>query len=177
MKRVIILSVPFLVFLACFTSTVKSSGREDREDILFADPTIYVENGKYFVTGTRTSGFLILESDDLQDWKTPLGKSSWLILEKGKGTFGTKGFWAPQLFKEDDKYYISYTANEQTCLASSDSLMGPFTQVKIEPIDGSEKNIDSYIFKDEDGKHYLYHVRFNQGNYLWVAELYRPQSL
>lgn len=48
--------------------------------------------------------------------------------------------------------------------------MGPYAQAKIEPIDGSEKNIDSYVFKDDDGKHYLYHVRFKRGNYLWVAE-------
>lgn len=170
MTRMTMLSVLFLVHLTCPTSTLKSSVREDREEIFYADPTIYVENGKYYVTGTRTSGFLILESDDLKTWKPPMGETRHLILEKDKGTFGTKGFWAPQLFKEGGEYYITYTANEQTCLASSDSLMGPFTQARIEPIDGSEKNIDSYVFKDEDGKHYLYHVRFNQGNYLWVAE-------
>jgi len=162
MKKIIIL----LVCLACLTS----EGQEDREEIFYADPTIFVENGKYYVTGTRTSGFLILESDDLKTWKSPMGKMPHLILEKDQGTFGSKGFWAPQIFKEDGKFHMTYTANEQTCLASSDSLMGPFTQAKIEPIDGSEKNIDSYVFKDEDGKHYLYHVRFNQGNYLWVAE-------
>jgi beta-xylosidase len=159
-----------LIVLACLIINAKNYGQEDREEIYYADPTIYVENGKYHLTGTRTAGFGILISEDLKNWKSPMGKSSHLVLEKDKGTFGTKGFWAPQFFKEDGKYYITYTANEQTCLASSDSIMGPFTQAKIEPIDGSEKNIDSYIFRDDDGKHYLYHVRFNQGNYLWVAE-------
>ena len=167
MKIKTISSIPFLVLVACLTA---NAGQEDREEIFYADPTIYVENGKYCLTGTRTSGFLILESDDLKSWKAPLGKSSHLILEKGKGTFGTKGFWAPQIFKEEATYYITYTANEQTCLARSDSLMGPFIQARIEPIDGSEKNIDSYVFKDDDGTYYLYHVRFDHGNYLWVAE-------
>lgn len=48
--------------------------------------------------------------------------------------------------------------------------MDPFRQDSIRPIDETAKNIDSFLFKDSDGKYYLYHVRFNKGNYLWVAE-------
>ena len=62
------------------------------------------------------------------------------------------------------------TANEHTALASSNSVYGPFRQDSIRPIDETAKNIDSFLFKDSDGKYYLYHVRFNKGNYLWVAE-------
>lgn len=61
-------------------------------------------------------------------------------------------------------------ANEQTVIASSKSVFGPFRQKEVKPIDASAKNIDSFLFKDDDGKYYLYHVRFNKGNYLWVAE-------
>ncbi len=32
------------------------------------------------------------------------------------------------------------------------------------------------MFKDSDGKYYLYHVRFNKGNYLWVAEFDLPNG-
>ena len=67
-------------------------------------------------------------------------------------------------------YYFTYTANEQTVIASSKSVFGPFRQKEVKPIDASAKNIDSFLFKDDDGKYYLYHVRFNKGNYLWVAE-------
>lgn len=55
-------------------------------------------------------------------------------------------------------------------IASSKSVFGPFRQKEVRPIDASAKNIDSFLFKDDDGKYYLYHVRFNKGNYLWVAE-------
>ena len=55
-------------------------------------------------------------------------------------------------------------------MAEADSWKGPFVQNTIKPIDGSEKNIDSFLFKDDDGKYYLYHVRFNHGNYIWVGE-------
>ena len=38
----------------------------NEKEITYADPTIYVENGKYYLTGTRNQeplGFAILESD------------------------------------------------------------------------------------------------------------------
>ena len=151
---------------------------QEKRELFFADPTIVVENGKYYLTGTSgsgkgaSSGFAVLESSDLKTWTTPAGASGpvHMILTKGEQAFGTEGFWAPQLFKADDTYYLTYTANEQTVLAQSTSLLGPYKQQEITPIDGTEKNIDSYIFKDDDGIYYLYHVRFGNGNYLWVAE-------
>lgn len=41
---------------------------DDWKENIFADPTIFVENGKYYLTGTRNQeplGFSILESTDL----------------------------------------------------------------------------------------------------------------
>ena len=150
---------------------------QTKQEIFFADVTIYVEGGKYYLTGTKgggggTVGFAALESKDLKSWIIPEGSNDSLgmILTKGDHTYGTKGFWAPQIFKADGTYYLAYTADEQTVLAQSKSLLGPYRQKEVAPIDGSAKNIDPYIFKDDDGKYYLYHVRFNQGNYLWVAE-------
>ncbi|MFC3199075.1 glycoside hydrolase family 43 protein [Parapedobacter deserti] len=151
---------------------------QEKRELFFADPTIYVEGGKYYLTGTggsgkgAASGFAVLESNDLQTWAPPTRADgqAHMILTKGDQAFGTEGFWAPQLLKEKDTYYLTYTANEQTVLAQSQTLLGPYRQQEVAPIDGSEKNIDSYIFKDDDGKYYLYHVRFANGNYLWVAE-------
>lgn len=142
-------------------------------EIMFADPTVFVENGRYYLTGTRNReplGFSVLESTDLKEWKSPDGLPQQLILEKGQGAYGDKGFWAPQYYKEGDVYYFTYTANEQTVLAYANSVYGPFKQNVIRPVDESAKNIDSFLFKDSDGKYYFYHVRFNNGNFLWVAE-------
>ena len=155
--------------LSCAIGLQAIAATGDNE-IYLADPTVFVENGKYYMTGTNgtnTQGFVMLESTDLENW-TPCNDGK-MILEKGKSTFGDKGFWAPQVYKEGNAYYFAYTANEQTVLAKSDKLTGPYTQSKIEPIDSSEKNIDPFIFKD-NGKYYLYHVRFDRGNFLWVAE-------
>ena len=71
------------------------------------------------------------------------------------------GFWAPQIIKDGNRYLFAYTANEQTVLAASDSLNGIYTQAEPLPIDGSEKNIDPFLFTDSDGRSYLYHVRFD----------------
>lgn len=149
---------------------------QEKQEIFFADPTIYVDGGKYYLTGTGgsrgRSGFNVLESTDLKSWTLPAGStdSTYMILNRGDQAYGTEGFWAPQIFKAKDTYYLAYTANEQTVLAQSNSVLGPYKQKKVAPIDGSVKNIDPFIFKDDDGKYYLYHVRFNKGNYLWVAE-------
>jgi xylan 1,4-beta-xylosidase len=161
--------------LILFT-TFRAHTQEKRE-IFFADVTIYVESGKYYLTGSKggrgPEGFAILESTDLHNWVIPARSkdSLGMILTKGYHTFGTTGFWAPQIFKTNSGYYLTYTANEQTVLAQSTSLLGPYTQKKITPVDSSAKNIDSYIFRDDDGKYFLYHVRFDNGNYLWVGEL------
>jgi beta-xylosidase len=159
---------------------------DDWKEIAFADPTIFVENEKYYLTGTRNQeplGFAILESTDLKHWTVPDTSTLQLILRKGDSVFGKKGFWAPQIFKEKKTYYFTYTANEQTCIAQAKSVKGPFRQKKVIPIDATAKNIDSFLFKDDNGKYYLYHVRFNKGNYLWVAEFdlkrgcIKPQTL
>lgn len=148
---------------------------QEKREIFFADPTIYVDAGKYYLTGTKENreplGFPVLESKDLKTWNPPAGTddSIYMILSKGEQAYGTVGFWAPQLFKAGNTYYLTYTANEQTVLTQSNSLLGPYKQPELAPIDSSEKNIDPFIFKDDDGKYYLYHVRFNKGNYLWVA--------
>lgn len=164
------LSLILPLLLGCNSGNISKKGQNE---IFYADPTIFVENNMYYLTGTRNIepyGFAMLVSEDLVEWRSPSEDSLFMILAKGDGSFGTEGFWAPQIFKVEDTYYFTYTANEQVVLAKSNDILGPYRQDVIEPIDGSEKNIDSYIFQDADGTWYLYYVRFDKGNYLWVAE-------
>jgi xylan 1,4-beta-xylosidase len=168
--RFAILGVVLLMLTVCNRN---NEDVQQEEEIFYADPTIYVENNSYYLTGTRNIeplGFAMLMSKDLIHWSTPNGDSLQMILLKDNGSFGTKGFWAPQIIKVDSTYFYTYTANEQTVMAQSSSITGPYKQDSVRPIDESEKNIDSYLFQDDDGTWYLYHVRFNNGNYLWVVE-------
>ena len=137
------------------------------EQIAFADPTIVRQGANYYLTGTTNTipqGFSMLVSKDLKNWT-----STGPLLTEGPQVYGDKGFWAPQLYLNGKTWQLAYTANEQVAVAESASLTGPFTQKQVKPVDASEKNIDPFIFTDDDGKTYLYHVRFNNGNYLWVA--------
>lgn len=137
------------------------------EQIAFADPTIVRQGANYYLTGTTNTipqGFSMLVSKDLKNWT-----STGPLLTEGPQVYGDKGFWAPQLYLNGKTLQLAYTANEQVAVAESSSLTGPFTQKQVKPVDASEKNIDPFIFTDDDGKTYLYHVRFNNGNYLWVA--------
>lgn len=147
-----------------------NSQAETGEELLLADPTIINLNGHYYLAGTQggdPAGFTIYESDDLQTWKAT---DSLPNLEVGKeNVYGKFGFWAPQFFPHGGKMAMLYTANEQVAIAYADSLTGKYSGNGL-AIDDSEKNIDPFLFRDDDGKYYLYHVRFNRGNYLWVGE-------
>lgn len=163
----------FLLLLALFAPALPAAAPSPSSEIFFADPTIYTENGRYYLTGTRSGrppGFALLESDDLRAWRAPADAGASLILRAGDEAFGTSRFWAPQIFKHGADYFLTYTADEHVALAKSRAVGGPYRQDTVAPIDSSARNIDSYLFRDDDGRCYLYHVRFARGNFLWVAE-------
>ena len=152
------------------------SAKEDihpaTEQIYFADPTIFYEDGKYYLYGTdgfnADSGFHVAVSGDLQHWKkVPDDKRA---LSRGE-SLGSKGFWAPQVFRHHGRYYMAYTANEHIAIAHSDKPAGPFKQTLMKPIGADVEQIDPFVFKDDNGKLYLYHVRLQNGNRIFVAEL------
>jgi beta-xylosidase len=142
------------------------------DTIAVADPTIFLDKGIYYLYGTSSDeGFLVYQSTDLKKWSGPVGKNSGgFALSKGE-SFGTKGFWAPQVFKQGAKYFMAYTANERIAIAESDSPLGPFRQKELKPLPADGLQIDPFVFKDTDGKFYLYHVRLSKGNRIFVAEL------
>jgi xylan 1,4-beta-xylosidase len=162
-----------LFFLLCCIfpalSSLAAVGAADT--ICLADPTIFRDHGMYYLYGTGSSdGFRVYQSADLKNWSGPVGNRHGHALLKGD-SYGTKGFWAPQVFKENGKYYMAYTADEHIAIAESDSPLGPFTQKIKRCLSGAGKQIDPYIFKDTDGRYYLYHVRLQNGNRIFVARL------
>ncbi|MFD2939998.1 glycoside hydrolase family 43 protein [Flavobacterium notoginsengisoli] len=178
MKKYFSLFALFFVFVCCSQEkeTAKKTTSKDKP-ILLADPTIFYENGVYYLYGTTTGetplngeGFMVYSSNDLKKWKGPVGAQNGLALKKGDA-FGTKGFWAPQVFKYNNKFYMIYTADENIALASSESPIGPFKSDLKAPMFNLRNQIDPFVFVDEDGKKYLYHVRLTNGNRIFVAEL------
>lgn len=148
----------------------------DSIPITLADPTIFYHKGTYYLYGTGGSnstnqGFVVYTSPDMKTWTGPVGASGGYALKKGD-VFGKTGFWAPQVFLYKSKFYMAYTADEQIAIAVSDSPLGPFRQQKKNPIKHIERNIDPFIFINDDGKKYLYHVIVANGaNRIFVAEM------
>lgn len=141
--------------------------------IFLADPTIFADKGQYYLYGTSSSkGFLVYTSKDLQTWQAPADTSRRLALQRGDA-FGNGGFWAPQVFKHRGNFYMAYTADEQIAIAKASHPAGPFKQNTPIALSGSGKQIDPFVFFDPGGKVYLYHVKLQQGNRIFVSEM-RP---
>lgn len=145
----------------------------DSDSIFLADPTIFYANNTYYLYGTGgdvSRGFLVYTSSDMKTWKGPMGKTEGYALVKGDA-YGSSGFWAPQVFRYKNKFYMAYTANENIAVAESDDPLGPFKQQSIAKISGDGKQIDPFVFIDSDGSKYLYHVRLTSGNRIFVAKM------
>ncbi|HKH62251.1 MAG TPA: glycoside hydrolase family 43 protein [Flavitalea sp.] len=166
----------FLIAIQClFSITVicQQIAPLDTSIINLADPTIFKHKNRFYLYGTvegnAGNGFLVYVSHDLKGWKMS-AKNHGYALKKGDA-FGTAGFWAPQVFSHNNKFYMAYTANENIAIAESDDPAGPFKQTAKFALQSPVKQIDPFVFIDDDGKKYLYHVRLMQGNKIFVAEM------
>jgi beta-xylosidase len=148
-----------------------------------ADPFVFRDaDGTYYcyVTG---QGFPVFSSKDLVNW-TYRGKA----FPKARAKWATVNFWAPEMVKIGDTYYLNYTgavtddAPKRIGLAKSKSPVGPFDDVSAQPFykhSEAKGCIDSHIFIDGDGRTFLYYslaVKQNVVNgvnrsEIWVIEL------
>ncbi len=155
-------------------ASAQQSDVNNNTGIYLADPTVFYQQGTYYLYGTvegnAGKGFIGYTSADLQAWKKSKKIADGYVLRKGEA-YGTAGFWAPQVFKYQNKFYMAYVADENIAIAESTSPSGPFTQKVKSPLAALVKQIDPFIFIDADGKKYLYHVRLTGGNKIFVAEM------
>lgn len=164
MKQTFLIWV-FSVFL--FLTSI-GAGAQEKKAIHLADPTIFYHDGTYYLYGTAGNeaqkGFKVYTSKDKINWN-----DAGVALKKGD-VFGLSRFWAPQVFKYQNKFYMAYAADEQIAIAESNHPAGPFTQKVKKSIDAPVRMIDPFVFFDS-GKIYLYHVRLNKGNRIYVTEM------
>ena len=163
----------YLIFFL-FTALLSQAQTPADRQIYLADPAISYSGGTYYLYGTvegnANEGFKVYTSADQKNW-TDKGYA----LKKGQ-SFGEKGFWAPQVFEYKKKFYMAYVANEEIAIAISDNPLGPFRQEVKTSLQAPVKQIDPFVYFDTDGKIYLYHVRLQQGNRLFVAEMKKDLS-
>lgn len=137
----------------------------------FGDPYVLNDgDGNYYMYGTgggAKDGFATYSSSDLVNWEfegqvyTGNEENSWAIGD----------FWAPEVYKFNDKYYIFFSAqwkdnpdneleNFKIGVAVADKPTGPFEDLQNKPLfDPGYPIIDANVFQDDDGKFYLYYSR------------------
>ena len=147
-----------------------------------ADPFVLLYEGTYYMYcttenndflagandfGTATpegDGVFVYVSDDLKNW-TRHGYA----LKKGD-SMGEKWFWAPEVLEYRDKFYMLYASEEHIAIATADHPLGPFKQENKQWLrDG--RAIDGSFFIDDDGSIYLYYVRLDGENKIFVAKM------
>jgi beta-xylosidase len=172
---ILVLSIVFsaLHIVSCKAEDKKDQPAQPEEirKVPLGDPFILTWQGKYHAYGTLSpNGIAVYVSDDLQTWSVPAGAENGLALNK-TDSWADRWFWAPEVYAVHGKFYMYYSADEHICVATSDSPIGPFRQEVQKPMLETEKSIDNSLFIDDDGTPYLFWVRFNDGNNVWVAQL------
>ncbi len=169
MKTKLLTLLALLAMVSC-KSTEPKITYQNPLDVEFGDPYVLLaSDGRYYMYGTGgvKDGFGCYVSDNLVDWEykgavykgnTP---ESWAVAN----------FWAPEVYEKDGKFYMFFSAdwrenptneleNFRIGVAVSDSPTGPFVEMSDKPIfDPGYPIIDANVFKDDDGKYYLYYSR------------------
>lgn len=143
------------------------------DQLMLADPFIVEHDGWYYIYGTEDAdGIVVYRSRDLKNWSSRCGKAKKSLAMHKDDVWGEKFFWAPEVYKRGDKFIMTYSSDLHICCAESDSPCGPFVQKKQRPYLPDEEGIDASLFFDDDGKAYIFWVRFMRGgNIIWVAEM------
>lgn len=157
--------------VSCKAETDEPEPATERTKVPLGDPFILLWEGKYYAYGTYAAdGIAVYVSDDLERWSIPAGAANGLALHKND-VWADRWFWAPEVYVVNGKFYMYYSADEHICVAVADSPLGPFVQQVQQPMLADEKAIDNSLFRDDDGKNYLFFDRFNDGSVVWVAEM------
>lgn len=146
-----------------------------------ADAGVIKYNGKYYIGGVFTDGDFYV-SKDLVNWEGPVHvfdmDNDWT-----KGTqVGNDQIHANDMIYHNGEFHLYWSVNHwgqdkhivHIGHATSNHVLGPY----IEPIKDTwlDSRIDPQVFKDDDGKFYMYMVRFSDGNTIWARPMRDPYS-
>lgn len=127
-----------------------------------ADPFVMYTGGKFYLYATSAgNGFRVWSSEDLVSWT-----AHELCYQRTPTSWGRRKFWAPEVVQKDGKFLLHYAAEGilngketlRICVAQSSSPLGPFTDVAAPMVDFGKAMIDPHVFRDQDGKAYLYYA-------------------
>jgi len=117
-----------------------------------ADPSVIRHEGVHYLYGTNQvdgdNGYRVYASRDLVHW------------QRGPVVFrpGRPHVWAPDVWRDPStgRFHLYWTVSQAVGVASADGPRGPFTGERTLV----EQAIDAHLFRDDDGRLYLYYVKF-----------------
>jgi hypothetical protein len=139
--------------------------------IYTADPSAHLFNGRIYIYPSHDIDAGVPEDDlgshfDMRDYHVlSLDSIGGKVTDHGVALdirdipWAGRQLWAPDAAFSNGKYYLYFPAKDKKDafrigVAVSDSATGPF-KPEAKPIEGSY-SIDPAVFKDSDGKHYMY---------------------
>ena len=175
-------NLPIIALISALTLFSPAANAQDlpkaddgAKQLTLADPFVFEENGCYYIYGTSSNdGILVFKSKDLKHWQGPCGLAQGGHALHKNDCWGEFFFWAPEVYKIGGRYAMVYSAQEHLAVAFADSPLGPF---RAEDGPGAynpeREGIDGHVFTDEDGRKYIYWVRFDRGlgNEIWCSRI------
>lgn len=170
-RYLFILLVLSFASVSCYRAEAENDQPKNPLDVPFGDPYVLYDKAsdKYYMYGTGgvDNGFMVYSSNDLKDWK----KEGTAYSNDQENAWGTKDFWAPEVYAHKGKYYMFYSShwkdnpnneleNYRIGVAEADSPLGPFIDRSSGPIfDPGYPIIDANLYFADNGKIYLYYSR------------------
>ncbi len=141
-----------------------------------ADAGVIRYNGKYYIGGVFTDGDFYI-STDLVNWEGPVHVFSmdndWT---RGSGA-GNDQIHANDIRYLNGEFHMYWSVNYwgadkhavHIAHTVANDILGPY----VEPVKNTwmDNRIDPMVFRDDDGKLYMYGVRFTDGNTIWVRPM------
>ena len=140
-------------------------------DFIIRDPFILLNEGIYYLYGTRSEttwrnadGFDCYKSTDLENWEGPIE-----IFHRPEGFWADRCYWAPECIKYQGSYYLVTTLGSEDRLKGiyvlkADRPEGPFRiySERLTPEDSS--CIDGTIWIEDEKVYLVYSYSFENGH-------------
>jgi len=157
------------VFPQCTGPAVMATSGNPIFEGWYADPEGIIYDDTYWIYPTWSDRyenqvfFDCFSSKDLITWKRHP-----IILDTTEVKWAKKAMWAPSVIRKDNKYFFFFAANDVhegeiggIGVAVSDNPEGPYKDALGKPLINEIVNgaqpIDQFVFRDDDGTHYMYY--------------------